>query len=111
MLTRRKLIGTVAVAAAGIAATSEADFAAFRARTLASRLRCKSFNSFIHTLRVVGEEADREALHRFLDLGPPRRRALGGEIVVWGSAGEPRILPPRARRLNERSAAGAGGRS
>ncbi|HUI42962.1 MAG TPA: sugar phosphate isomerase/epimerase family protein [Terriglobia bacterium] len=73
--------------AAGIAAMSEADFAAFKARVLASRLRCRSFNSFIRTLRVVGDEARPQALRDYLGLCLPRCRELGGEIVVWGSAG------------------------
>jgi D-psicose/D-tagatose/L-ribulose 3-epimerase len=72
--------------AAAIAAMSDADFQAFKARVLASRLRCPSFNSFIRTLRVVGEDIHRQELHAYLDLCLARCRELGGEIVVWGSA-------------------------
>jgi len=72
--------------AATIAAMNDADFQAFKARVLASRLRCPSFNSFIRTLRVVGDDVQQRALQAYLDLCLSRCRELGGEIVVWGSA-------------------------
>jgi D-psicose/D-tagatose/L-ribulose 3-epimerase len=74
-------------AAAGIAEMSDTAFQAFKARVLASRIRCESFNSFIRTLRVVGADVHLRAVDDYLDLCLPRCRALGGEIVVWGSAG------------------------
>jgi sugar phosphate isomerase/epimerase len=73
--------------AAAIAAMSDADFRAFKARVLASRLRCPCFNSFIRTLRVVGEDIHEQELQAYLDLCLSRCRELGGEVVVWGSAG------------------------
>lgn len=85
--------------AAALAAMSAADFQAFKARVLASRLRCTSFNSFVRTLHVVGEDVNMEELRSYLDLCLPRCQEVGGEIVVWGSAGS-RNVPagfPRAR--------------
>lgn len=73
--------------AAAIAAMSDVDFHAFKSRVLASRLRCPSFNSFIRTLRVVGEDVQQQALQPYLTLCLSRCRELGGEIMVWGSAG------------------------
>jgi D-psicose/D-tagatose/L-ribulose 3-epimerase len=72
--------------AAAIAALSDGDFQALKARVLASRLRCPSFNSFIRTLRVVGEDIQQQELRAYLNLCLPRCRELGGEVVVWGSA-------------------------
>jgi hypothetical protein len=48
--------------AAGVAALSADDFADLRKRVLASRLRCKSFNSLIRTMRVVGPDANLDAV-------------------------------------------------
>lgn len=73
--------------AAAIAAMNEADFQAFKARVLASRLRCPSFNSFIRTLSVVGNEVHQQELQSYADLCLSRCRELGGEVMVWGSAG------------------------
>jgi D-psicose/D-tagatose/L-ribulose 3-epimerase len=72
--------------AAAIAALSDGDFQAFKARVLASRLRCPSLNSFVRTLRVVGEDVQQQELQAYLNLCLPRCRELGGEVVVWGSA-------------------------
>lgn len=72
--------------AAALAAMSDADFSAFKARVWGSRLRCTSFNSFIRTLRVVGEDVKTDEVQSYLDLCLPRCREVGGEIVVWGSA-------------------------
>jgi len=72
--------------AAAIDAMSDADFQTFKAQVLASRLRCPSFNSFIRTLRVVGDAIQHQQLQAYLDLCLSRCQELGGEIVVWGSA-------------------------
>ena len=72
--------------AAAVAAMSEADFQAFRARVLSSRLRCPSFNSFIRTLRVVGDDIQHQQLQAYLSLCLSRCRELGAEVVVCGSA-------------------------
>lgn len=73
--------------AAALAAMSAADFQAFKARVLASRLRCTCFNSFVRKLRVVGADVNTDEVASYLDLCLPRCREVGGEIVVWGSAG------------------------
>jgi len=85
--------------AAALAAMSAADFQAFKARVFASRLRCTSFNSFVRKLRVVGEDVNADEVQSYLDLCLPRCRKLGGEIVVWGSAGSRNVPPgfPRER--------------
>jgi D-psicose/D-tagatose/L-ribulose 3-epimerase len=72
--------------AAAIAAMNDADFQAFKTRVLASRIRCPSFNSFIRTLHVVGDDVRQQELQAYLDLCLPRCRELGGEVIVWGSA-------------------------
>ncbi len=72
--------------AAAVAAMSETDFAAFRDRVLASKIRCSSLNSLIRSGHVVGPEADLEAACRYLETTLERCRELGAEIAVWGSA-------------------------
>ena len=72
--------------AAAVAALSDRDFEDFRSQVLASRLRCKSFNSLIRTLQVVGPNADLEAVTAYLNSTLDRCRQLGAAIVVWGSA-------------------------
>jgi sugar phosphate isomerase/epimerase len=72
--------------AAAVAAISDRDFEDFRRHVLASRLRCKSFNSLIRTLQVVGPNADLEAVTAYLNSTLDRCRQLGASIVVWGSA-------------------------
>jgi sugar phosphate isomerase/epimerase len=74
-------------AAAAVAALSEPAFADFQARVSKSRIRCECFNSFIRTLRVVGPAANRDALTAYMNSALDRCRALGGTIIVWGSAG------------------------
>ena len=73
--------------AAAVAAMTEVEFQAFRTRASSSRIRCTSFNSFVRSLKVVGENVSRTDLQSYLDLCLGRCRQLGGEIVVWGSAG------------------------
>jgi len=73
--------------AAAIAALDDQAFADFRDRVLASRLRCKCFNSLIRKLRVVGPEVNPNALTAYLNSTLSRCRQLGASVVVWGSAG------------------------
>ncbi len=90
-------------AAAAIAALNEQAFAAFRDRVLASALRCKCFNSFIRTLKVVGPEVDQTALKSYVDSTLDRCRQVGASIVVWGSASS-RNVPdgfPRERAWDQ----------
>jgi D-psicose/D-tagatose/L-ribulose 3-epimerase len=72
--------------AAVVAAWSPDEFDRFRRQLQASRLRCRSFNSLIRTMRVVGPEANLDAVSAYLDLTLDRCRQLGALVVVWGSA-------------------------
>lgn len=86
-----------------VSTMTDAEFKAFKSRVLTSRPRCRSFNSFIRTLRVVGRDVSPPALQAYLDTCLPRCRELGGEIVVWGSASS-RNVPdgyPRDRAWGE----------
>ena len=74
-------------AAAAIAALAGVEFAAFRERVLASPIRCECFNSFIRTLRVVGDDVNPDALANYVSSTLDRCRQVGASIVVWGSAG------------------------
>jgi sugar phosphate isomerase/epimerase len=71
---------------AAIAALSDQAFADFARRVSKSRIRCECFNSLVRTLVVVGPAVDRDALTAYLNSALDRCRALGGAIVVWGSA-------------------------
>ena len=66
---------------------SDEAFADIRKQVLASRIRCKSCNNFIRTLKVVGTEVDAKALKAYMNKMLDRCRELGAKIVVWGSAG------------------------
>lgn len=84
-------------AAAAIAAMSTAEFEAARRQVLASRLRCRRFNSLIRTMQVVGPEANLDAVSTYLDLTFDRCRQLGAQVVVWGSASSRNIPAGRSR--------------
>jgi sugar phosphate isomerase/epimerase len=73
-------------AAAAVAALSDSAFADFEKRVTKSKLRCECFNSFIRSLQVVGPAVNREALTAYMNTALDRCRALGGTIIVWGSA-------------------------
>ena len=73
-------------AAAAIAALSAAEFERVRQQVLASRIRCRSFNSLIRTMYVVGSEANLDAVYTYLNSVLDRCRRLGARVVVWGSA-------------------------
>ena len=72
--------------AAAVAGLTEPAFADFQARVSKSRIRCECFNSFIRALQVVGPAVNRDALTAYMNSALDRCRALGGTIVVWGSA-------------------------
>lgn len=74
-------------AAAEIATMDEQAFQAFKSAVLASPIRCESFNSFIRSLRVVGDDVREDELQAYVESSLERCRQLGGKVVVWGSAG------------------------
>ena len=86
-------------AAASVSEMSEASFQAFKAKLMASPIRCECYNSFIRRkdLRVVGDDVDWNALKDYLDPTLARCRELGGSIVVWGSAGSRNVPPDYSR--------------
>jgi len=74
--------------AAAIAGMSDAAFASFKERVLASKIRCRSFNSLIRgTTKVVGPDVNLDAVAVYLDSTLDRCRQLGARVAVWGSAG------------------------
>jgi sugar phosphate isomerase/epimerase len=84
-------------AAAALSALSASEFEKVRQQVLASRLRCRSFNSLIRTMPVVGPEANLDAISMYLDSTLDRCRQLGARVVVWGSASS-RNIPVGASR-------------
>lgn len=84
-------------AAAALAAMSTAEFETARRQVLASRLRCRRFNSLIRTMQVVGPEANLDAVSNYLELAFNRCRQLGAQVVVWGSASSRNIPAGRSR--------------
>jgi D-psicose/D-tagatose/L-ribulose 3-epimerase len=86
-------------AAASVDAMSESNFQAFKAKLVASPIRCECYKSFIRRkdLRVVGDHVNWNALNEYLDHTLARCRELGGSIVVWGSAGSRNVEPGYSR--------------
>lgn len=84
-------------AAAAIAALSATEFERVRQQVLASRLRCRSFNSLIRTMQVVGPEANLDAVSMYLNAALDRCRQLGARVVVWGSASSRNIPAGHSR--------------
>lgn len=84
-------------AAAAIAALSATEFERVRQQVLASRLRCRSFNSLIRTMQVVGPEANLDAVSIYLNAALDRCRQLGARVVVWGSASSRKIPAGHSR--------------
>lgn len=84
-------------AAAAIAALSATEFERVRQQVLASRLRCRSFNSLIRTMHVVGPEANLDAISIYLNAALDRCRQLGARVVVWGSASSRNIPAGHSR--------------
>lgn len=94
----------VELPAAEIAAMSADEFQAFKARVLASPLRCLALNNLIRSFTVVGENRKSSgAVRSYLSACLPRCRELGASIVVWGSAGSWNVPAgyPRARAWAE----------
>ena len=94
-------------AAADIAAMTEEQYKEFSAAVMASPIRCEAFNSFIRRpeLKVVGENVPKQALQEYMDQCLGRCRALGADVVVWGSAGSRNVPEGFSRdRANEQIA-------
>ncbi len=79
--------------AATVATMSELAFNRFRQQVMAAPIRCQSFNIFIRSLRVVGNDVHTDQLRNYMEMCLIRCRQLGGTIVVWGS-GSSRNVPP-----------------
>jgi len=84
-------------AVAEIAEMDDAQYQAFKARVLASPIRCESCNSFIRKLRVVGDDVDNAALRTYMQNALVRCRELGTSVVVWGSGGSRNVAPGDSR--------------
>jgi sugar phosphate isomerase/epimerase len=80
-----------------VSALSEREYAKVRDAVLASRLRCRSFNGLIRTLKVVGADANLDAVSNYLDLTLERCKELGARIAVWGSASSRNIPEGRTK--------------
>lgn len=85
--------------AAAMAAMSDAAFRAFHDRVMASRLRCRSFNSLIRTLKAVGPDINLDPVSTYLDSTLERCRQLGAQVAVWGSASSREVPPGFSREL------------
>jgi sugar phosphate isomerase/epimerase len=97
--------GYLEPAAAAIAAMDETTYQDFKSRVRASPVRCLAFNSFIRQreLKVVGDTVPRLELIGYMEEDLQHCSELGGQVVVWGSAGS-RNVPPgfsRARAWNQ----------
>jgi sugar phosphate isomerase/epimerase len=81
--------------AAEIAAMTPDQFASFKAKVSASRIRCEAFNSLIRRkdLVVVGPAVDLHPVLEYLDSTLDRCKQLGATCIIWGSAGS-RNVPP-----------------
>ena len=62
-------------------------------------MRCRSFNSLIRTLRVVGDDANLEAVSAYLDSTLERCRVLGARVAVWGSGSSRQVAPGYSREV------------
>lgn len=82
---------------AEVAEMSETQFADFKARLLASPIRCECYNTFFHKQRVVGDDVDLDALRKYSEGALSRCRQLGGTVAVWGSAGSRNVAEGYSR--------------
>lgn len=82
---------------AEIADMNEAQFTDFKARLLASPIRCECYNTFFRKQRVVGDDVDRDALRKYTENALNRCQQLGGTVAVWGSAGSRNVAEGYSR--------------
>ena len=67
---------------------SDAEFQTIRDRVAQSTLKPEAYAGFIPAdLRVVGDSVDFPRLSRYVETACRRANALGGEVIVYGSAG------------------------
>jgi sugar phosphate isomerase/epimerase len=69
----------------------DAAWATKRAAIRAMPLVAEAFNSFVRTGKIVGPEADRDRLRRYVDTALSRAAEVGGRIIVFGSGGARQI--------------------
>jgi D-psicose/D-tagatose/L-ribulose 3-epimerase len=89
----------VELAAASLAAMSDAAFQSFKTKLTNSPIRAECCRSFIRRrdLRVVGDAVNQNALREYLDHTLGRCRELGASIIVWGSSGSRNVAPGFSR--------------
>ncbi len=89
----------VELAAADVAALTDADFRSFKTKLTASPIRGECCRSFIRRkdLRVVGDDVNRNALGAYLEHTMARCRELGASLIVWGSSGSRNVAPGYSR--------------
>lgn len=76
-----------------VADLSEAEFARFKEQVFASPIRCTHMNFLVRKLKVVGPDANLDALTKYTEGCLDRSKQLGAQIVVWGSS-ITRNVPP-----------------
>ena len=73
---------------AGLAAMRETDFNNAAKLADSARIRVEACNGMLPaSVRVTGPDVSAQKIHDYLDLAFSRARRLGGEVVVFGSAG------------------------
>ena len=76
-----------------IEAMSSDDYNSFRSKVNQSSVKVERCNTlFPGTIRLVGPEADKSKITAYLEKAFPRVKALGGNVVVYGS-GKSRMFP------------------
>lgn len=75
-----------------VAALSDLEFEALRARVASAPIPCDAFNVLLPgDLKVVGPEADSDKIAEYFERALPRVASLGAKIVVFGSGGARRL--------------------
>lgn len=74
--------------AASLAAMNDTDWAAFRDQVKAAPVKCTSDNIlFSRGQRVVGADVNLDEIMKYVETTFDRCKAVGAEVVVWGSSG------------------------
>jgi sugar phosphate isomerase/epimerase len=82
---------------AEVAGMDEPQFTAFKARLLASPIRCECYNTYFHKERVVGDEVNLDTLREYSERALNRCHQLGGTVAVWGSSGSRNVAEGYSR--------------